>query len=180
MYDPPVPGSVRVMDAKRSAFKFSYRIPVMRDTADPEYAAIYGLFVCVVVGALIVFGQSSSTYTHILQTAGGVLVVLGVYLTSVNLRISRSEQYAGRLMTALGQLNSQSEAVRLGTIRLLEAMLVEVPFVTAEDRERVARYKRAVIEALDAISSQGETREAVLAREVSGAVVVSATDTAVS
>jgi hypothetical protein len=71
-------------------------------------------------------------------------------------------------MTALGQLNSQSEAVRLGTIRLLEAMLVEVPFVTAGDRERVPRYKGAVIEALDAISSQGETGEAVLAREVSG------------
>jgi hypothetical protein len=168
------------MNSKRSAFKFFDHIPIMRDTADPEYAGIYFLFMCAVAGALIVFGQSNSAYTHILQTAGGALVVLGVYLTSANLRISRSEQYAGRLMTAIGQLNSQSEAVRLGTIRLLEAILVEVPHVTTEDRERVNRYKRAVIEALDAISSQGGTREAVLARAVSDAVVVIVADTAVS
>ena len=180
MCDPPVPGSVRSMNSKRSAFKFCYHIPVMRDTADPEYAGIYFLFICAVVGALIAFGHGSSAYTHILQTAGGVGSSFGVYLTSVNLRISRSEQYAGRLMTAIGQLNSQSEAVRLGTIRLLEAILAEAPHVTTEDRERLNGYKRAVIEALDAISSQGGTREAVLARAVSGAVVVTVADTTVS
>src|ERR1700690_759141 len=102
------------MAPKKSAFKFSYHIPVLRDTADPEYAAIYFLFVCVVVGALVIFGRGNNAYTHILQTAGGVLVVLGVYLTSVNLRISRAEQYAGRLTAAIGQLDSGSEAVRLG------------------------------------------------------------------
>jgi hypothetical protein len=35
MCDPPMPGSVRLMKPKRSAFKFSYHVPVMRDTADP-------------------------------------------------------------------------------------------------------------------------------------------------
>jgi Arc/MetJ-type ribon-helix-helix transcriptional regulator len=136
--------------------------------------------VCAAVGALFAFGQSSSAYTRILQTAGGALVVLGVYLTSVNLRISRSEQYAGRLTTAIGQLDSQSEAVRLGTIRLLQAMLREAPHVTAEDRERLGRYKRAVIEALDAISSRGVTREAVLARAVSDAVAATLVDATAS
>ena len=43
----------------------------MRDTADPEYAGIYFLFICAVVGALIAFGHGSSAYTHILQTAEG-------------------------------------------------------------------------------------------------------------
>jgi hypothetical protein len=180
MCNPPTPGSVRPMKPKRSAFKFSYHVPVMRDTADPEYAAIYLLFVCAVVGALIAFGQSSSAYTRILQAAGGTLVVLGVYLTSANLRISRSEQYAGRLTTAIGQLDSQSEAVRLGTIRLLQAILGEAPHVTAEDRERLRRYKRAVIDVLDAISSRGVTREAVLARAVSDEVAVTLADTTVS
>ncbi len=164
------------MTPKKSAFKFFYHVPVMRDTADPEYAGIYFLFMCAVAAALLAFGQSSNAYTHILQTAGGALVVLGVYLTSVNLRISRSEQYAGRLITAIGQLDSQSEAVRLGTIRLLQAILVEAPHVTTEDRERLGGYKRAVKEALDVVSAQGEPREADLARTVSGAVA----DTAAS
>jgi hypothetical protein len=155
------------MESKKSrAFKFFDHVPVLRDTGDPEYAGIFLLFACAVAGALIVFGHSRSAYTDVLQTAGGVLVVMGVYLTTVSLRTSRSEQYAGRLMTAIGQLNSQSEAVRVGTIRLLEAILVEAPDVTTKDLERVGRYKRAVIAALDAISKPGETNEAALARDV--------------
>jgi hypothetical protein len=76
-------------------------------------------------------------------------------------------------MTAVGQLGSESEAVRLGTIRLLEAILLESPKVTTADRERVRRYKEAVIEALDAIAAQGDTREATVARRVSEQVAAS-------
>jgi hypothetical protein len=169
------------MNSKKSrAFKFFDHVPVVRDTGDPEYAGIFFLFVCAVAGALLIFGQSSNAYTDILQTAGGALVVMGVYLTTVSLRTSRSEQYAGRLMTAIGQLDSQSEAVRLGTIRLLEAILVEAPDVTTKDLERVDRYRRAVIEALDAISNPGEMSEVALAREVSSAVAVTLSDTPLS
>jgi hypothetical protein len=48
------------------AFKFFDHVPVMRDTGDPEYAGIFLLFVCVVVGGLIVFGHGNNAYTHVL------------------------------------------------------------------------------------------------------------------
>jgi hypothetical protein len=155
------------------AFKFFDHVPVIRDTGDPEYAGIFVLFACAVLIALIVLGNSNNAYTHVLQTAGGALVALGVYLTTVNLRSTRSEHYASRLMTAMGQLNSESEATRVGTIRLLEAMLVETPKVNTADRERLVRYKEAVVEALDVIAAQGETREADVARSVASTVAAS-------
>jgi hypothetical protein len=161
---------------KSRAFAFLRHVPVIRDTADPEYVGIFLLFMCVVVGALIAFGQSSSAYTKVLQTAGGVLVVLGVYFTVVNLRTSRVEQYVGRLIAAIGQLGSESKAVRLATIRLLEALVLEEPDVNVKDVERVARYKRAAIEALAAIARPDENTEVALAGEVSDAVASASSD----
>jgi hypothetical protein len=165
------------MNSRKSrAFKFFERVPVVRDTGEPQYAGIFFLFVCAVLGALIVLGHSTGSYSRVLQTAGGALVVLGVYLTIVGLRASRAEQYASRLMTAIGQLSSESEAVRLGTIRLLEALLVEAPELTGHDLARVARYKLAVIETLDAISRTDNANEAALALEVSRSVTVTVSD----
>jgi hypothetical protein len=79
-------------------------------------------------------------------------------------------------MTAMGQLSSESEATRVGTIRLLEAMLAETPKVNTVDRERLVRYKEAVVEALDVIAAQGETREANVARSVATTVAASLTE----
>jgi hypothetical protein len=167
---PQGPLTILMSPEKSRAFKFFDRVPVVRDTGDPEYAGILLLFVCSVGVALLILGGGSDAYTHVLQTAGGVLVVLGLYLTGVNLRTARSEQYAGRLMTAIAQLASESEAVRIGTIRLLEAMLIEAPNVTTEDRIRVERYKTAVVDALNSLGGESDTPAALLARQVSASV----------
>lgn len=152
------------MTKRRLAFKFFTQVPVIRDTGDPEYAGILLLFAGTVVAGLVLMGTHD--YTHVLQTAGGALVLLGLYFTGVNLRSARAEQYAARLISAIAHLASDSEAVRVATIRLLEAMLLEAPNVLSEEHARVTSYKQAVREALAVICDEGDTYAASAARAV--------------
>lgn len=151
---------------KSNAFKLFDRIPIIRDTNDPEYAGILLIFLCGVAVALLVFGNRADGYTRVLQTAGGLLVILGLYITGVNLRTSRLEQYASRVMTAIAQLDTDNEAVQMGIIRLLEAMLLEAPNVTTEDRIKVGRYRTAIVEALKSLADESDKPPALLARQV--------------
>jgi hypothetical protein len=76
----------------------------------------------------------------------------------------------------LGNWGSESKAVRLATIRLLEALVLEEPDVNVKDVERVARYKRAAVEALAAIARPDKNTEVALAGEVSDAVASASSD----
>jgi hypothetical protein len=152
--------------SKSRAFRFFDHVPGIRDTNDPEYAGILLVYVCIVVAALFVIGTRPNGYTHVLQTAGGFLVLLGLYITGVALRTGRLEQCTSRVMGAIAQLGTTNEAVQIGTIRMLEAMLYEAPNVTSEDRVKVQRYKTAIIDALESMGSSSDTSAAQLARRV--------------
>jgi hypothetical protein len=82
---------------KPRSLRFFARLPITRDAGDPEYAGVLLLFALIVGGGLLFLGGTSDAYGHVLQTAGGALVLLGLYFTGINLRWTRYEQYAGRL-----------------------------------------------------------------------------------
>lgn len=158
---------------KSQRFKFFDRVPGLRDTNDPEYAGVLLVYLCIVAAILILLGKRANGYTHVLQTAGGLLVLLGLYITGISTRTARLEQYASRVLGAIAQLDSTNEAVKIGTVRMLEAMLHETPNVTTEDRLKVQRYKTAIIDTLEALGNSGNMPSAKLAlRIVAGPVAV--------
>ncbi len=150
---------------KNPRFTVFDHVPGLRDANDPEYAGVLLLYVCVVAAILILLGKRANGYTHVLQTAGGLLVLLGLYITGINVRTARLEQYASRVMGAIAQLDTTNKAVEIGTVRMLEAMLHETPNVTTEDRLKARRYKTAIVDALESLSS-GDTPAAKLAKRI--------------
>jgi hypothetical protein len=151
------PGS-RETRAKVRSFRFFENIWLIGDTGDPETTGLLIIFATLVALALVaadvLLPHDRNAYSHVLQTAAGVVVLVGVYYTAANLRTAREEQYAARLATTIGQLGSETVAVRIGAIRLLEAMAWETPNVPTDARERVVARKKAILDVLTTVASE--------------------------
>jgi hypothetical protein len=114
---------------KARLFDLSSRIPLVRETADPWiFLVLSVLFVATAFAVVFpedVFAGDRDARSHVIQVAAGLLVVLGAYFTAVNIRESRNQQAFDRLCRVIDQLGVESEAVRVGAVRLLESIALE-------------------------------------------------------
>ncbi len=157
---------------KESIWGLTDRIPIVRETADPVMTTVLGL----VIGLTIVgvctphtfFPHDRNARTEVLQLAGGLLVVLGAYYTVLGITHRRAHEYLERLSKLIEQLGSPSQAVRLGTIRLLQSTAHEQPRFPRDSNTAQASAARqaAILDALAELSSEDESSVAHLAREV--------------
>jgi hypothetical protein len=149
----------------------STRIPLVRETADPWiFLALVGLVLVTTVALIFpdtVFSGDEDPRTHVIQVAAGLLVILGAYFTAVNIREVRAHQSFERLNLAIGQLESDSQAVRIGAIRLLESVALEkLDLPTSSAGEVSLARRRAIREALEALTLESQGPSVVVAREV--------------
>jgi hypothetical protein len=155
---------------KDRLFAFSERLPLIGRAADPFVAAALGLVVVLTLVFVAIPGQvfpeDHNARGHILQLAGGLIVVGGAYFAAVNLRSTRASQLADRLRATLGDLGSDSEAVRVGAIQLLEGMANEDPNLPKDTAGRAAvqAQRRAIYAALAAMVEEGGAASAEAAR----------------
>lgn len=149
----------------------STRIPIVRETADPWIFLMLAGLVLLTALALAfpdeVFSGDKDARTHVIQVAAGLLVILGAYFTSVNIREVRAHQSFERLHKVIGQLESESEAVRIGAIRLLESIALEKLDLPTGSAGEVTRARRkAIREALDAFARESQGPAVAVAQEV--------------
>jgi hypothetical protein len=157
---------------KERLFAICDRIPLVKEAADPIVATVLGLLaVLAVVGVSIpgeIFPHDSAARSHILQVAGGLVLLFGAYYVSINLRELRAQQYLERLAKNIELLGSPSQVVRIGAIRLLQSVALERPALPADSTTaRAARARRqAIREVLEAMSEAEDARTARLATTV--------------
>jgi hypothetical protein len=157
---------------KERLFGLSDRIPLVKEAADPIVAAVLGLLVVLaIVGISIpgeIFPHDNAARSHILQLAGGLILVLGAYYTSVNLRELRAHQYLDRLAKNIELLGAPNQAVRMGSIRLLQGIALERPALPVDSTTAGAASARrhAIREALETVSEADDARTAQLAATV--------------
>jgi len=149
----------------------STRVPIVRETADPWiFLMLVGLVLATILALIFpeqVFSGDRDPRTHIIQVAAGLLVILGAYFTSVNLREVRAHQSFERLCKTIGQLESDSEAVRIGAIRLLESLELEkLDLPTGSAGEVTSARRQAIREALEAFARESQGPAVAVAQEV--------------
>lgn len=106
------------------------RAPIVGESVDPVIAGILWLvlmlgIVGVALAGSVLFPHDKDARSHVIQLAGGVLLVLGAYFTVRNLMASQAQQYAERLRTTIAELDKSSPAVQRAAVNLLEAMAYE-------------------------------------------------------
>lgn len=147
-------------------------IPLIKETADPIVATVLSLVIVLTAMGLSfpgqIFPHDNAARSHVLQVAGGLVLIFGAYYASVNLREVRAQQYLERLARVIDQVGSPSEPVRLGSIRLLQGALLARPALPADSMSaKTAEARRlAMLEVLKAISREGDTPAACLADDV--------------
>lgn len=143
-------------------FEASKRIPVVGETVDPWiFLLLLGLAGSTTVGVMFageVFPNEpeKDARSHVIQLAAGLIVLLGAYFTAVNIREARAQQAFDRLSKVIDQLASESDAVRMGAIRLLEGLAMErldLPSGSYGHTARLAR-QNAIRDALGALASE--------------------------
>jgi hypothetical protein len=147
---------------KARLFDLANRMPIVGDTADPWIFLVLTALVAVATFGVLfpedVFPGDSDARAHVIQVAAGLLVILGAYFTAVNIREVRAQQAFDRLCKVIEQLGSGSEAVRLGSIRLLESIALEKLDLPSGSAGEMMRARRdAIREALASIA--GESAE---------------------
>lgn len=147
-------------------------IPLIKETADPIVATVLGIVIVVTALGISfpgrIFPHDSAARSHVLQVAGGLVLIFGAYYTSVNLREVRAQQYLERLARIIEQTGNPSEPVRLGSIRLLQGALLEKPALPADSMSAKTATARqnAMLEVLRAISKEGDSPASRLASDV--------------
>jgi hypothetical protein len=163
---------VRQQGAKARLFDVSTRIPLVRETADPWIFLVLAALVLATLFAVSfpgeVFPEDDDARTHVIQLAAGALVILGAYFTAVNIREARAQQAFERLCRVIDQLGSETEAVRLGALRMLESIALEELDLPGGSTEAVLdARRRAIGEALAAVArDSADLPCGALAREV--------------
>lgn len=141
-------------NSKDRLFSISERLPLLGGAADPFMAAVLGAFICVTLVAVEmpdrIFPGDKDARTHVLQLAGGLLVVGGFYFVAVTLRSTRAMQHADRLVTTIALLASADDATRIAAIRLLEAMAHPNPNFPKDNASHAmaAAQREAILDAL--------------------------------
>lgn len=162
----------RKVGLKAQLWSVTDRIPLVKETADPVVATALGLLVVVaIVGISIpstIFPHDRTARSHVLQLAGGLLVVFGVYYTALTIRDRRSHEYLERVATLIAQLASPSPAVQIGTIRLLQNAALEKPALPRDSISAEASVARrdAILDALGELSKQNNSSVSCLAQTV--------------
>lgn len=151
---------------KSRVYRASDRVPVLKEMADPVIAGCLGL---VVVAAAIglffagdLFPGDENPEATVLQTGGGLVLAIGVYFTAVNIRLARAAKHAEHIATVLGLLDTDREDVRVGAVKLLEAVGTEAPDVPgdiASRRAAVARHA-SIIAVLEEVAAAGRSPSA--------------------
>lgn len=115
-----------------------------------------------------VFPHDHDGRTHVLQIAGGLLVVLGVYYTSIALRDRRAHEYLERLATCIGQLDSACKATRVGAVRLIQGIALETPVLPSDSTTEgaLAARRSAIWDVLCEFSRDPDMDVAELATRV--------------
>jgi hypothetical protein len=154
-------------------FDLAGRIPIVRETADPWIFTVLLLLVGLATFGVLdpnsVFPGDDDARAHVIQVAAGFLVILGAYFTAVNLREVRAHQAFDRLCRAVDQLGSESDAVRIGAVHLLESLALErLDLPTGSAGEVMRAKKSAIFDALEVLAddpaagSSGERARQVL------------------
>jgi hypothetical protein len=157
---------------KERLFQWVNGLPVIGEVADPIVASVLGMLVVVTMVAIAipgsVFPHDHDARTHVLQIAGGLLVVLGVYYTSIALRDRRAHEYLERFATAIGQLDSGCKATRLGAVRLIQGVALEKPVLPSDSTTAgaLAARRKAIWDVLDQLSVDPDLDTATLATHV--------------
>jgi hypothetical protein len=114
---------------KKDAFeKWLATVPLLGDSEDPLLALVLWLLVGATFLSLFlatsIFTRESvgDARIHVLQTAGGVLVVLGTYTAVRTATMTRSRTASERLISTLALLDSGSEAAQIGAIAHLPTL----------------------------------------------------------
>jgi hypothetical protein len=146
-------------ELKARLFSLSTRIPLAKETADPWiFLVLVALVVVATVGVVFpedVFPGDEDARSHVIQVAAGFLVILGAYFTAVNIREARAQHAFDRLCKVIEQLGSESEAVRIGAIRLLESIALEKLDLPGGSTGRVMRARNdAIVEALGSVAQE--------------------------
>jgi hypothetical protein len=158
---------------KNVLFSISNRIPLLREAADPVIATVLWTLLIATAGAVAlpgeIFPHDHDARTHVLQIAGGLLLVLGAYATSIALRDRRATEYLTRLADAIGKLDSSTLPARAGTIRLVQSLALERPTLPSDSTTEGALSARraAIWDALCMIEGR-DPELAALAEQVLG------------
>jgi len=157
---------------KAKLFEASTFLPFVGETADPWIFLVLSALVAVTVAGValphVVFPRDRDARSHVIQVAGGLLVVLGAYFTAVNIREVRAQQAFERLCKVIEQLGDPSEHVRIGSVRLRESIALEDLDLTSGSMGDVRRARRnAIRDALVSVAGDQHKRgSADAARQV--------------
>jgi hypothetical protein len=156
---------------KHRLWRIPDHVPLVRETADPIVFSVLALFVVVAIAAFAlattILPHDHNSRSHILQLAAGLLLVFGAYYTSLAIRERRAEQYLNRLTELISQLESSSDAVRIGAIGLIKSLALETPALPSDSTTPVTREARAeaILGALDAVARENRPEVSPLAAE---------------
>ena len=163
------------MNARDRLYTSAEKLPLVGGAAYPFMAAALGVFVILTSVAVLipqyVFPGDKDARAHVLQLGGGLIVVGAFYFATVTLRASRAAQLADRIVATIALLGSESEAVPIGAVALLEDMSRENPNLPKDSVSRATNraQKRAILQAL-AAGEEGTRRSAVAARDHCAAI----------
>ena len=133
---------------------------------------VLGVLVALTIAGICIphtlFPHDQNARSEVLQIAGGLLVVFGAYYTILGIIHRRAHEYLERLGKLIEQLGSPSQAVRIGTIRLLQSTAHEQPRFPQDSSTAEASAARwdAILDALAELANEGESSVSRLAREV--------------
>jgi hypothetical protein len=151
-----VNGDRNLKDAIEEPFR---RVPVIKDAADPVVAGVLWLVVILTVAGValagtVIFPHDKDARSHIIQLAGGMIVILGAYFTARRLVAGQTQQYVERLGATLALLDSDHEATRIGAIKLLQGMAVEGAGLPRNSGgiESAGAWQAAIQQALKAVA----------------------------
>ena len=157
---------------KTRLFATINRAPIVGELADPIVASVLGTLVIITIVAIAlpsaVFPRDHDGRTHVLQIAGGLLVVFGVYYTSIAVRDRRAHEYLERLAACIGQLDSTCKATRVGAVRLIQGIALETPVLPSDSTTEGALTARrdAIWDVLCELSRDPDEDVAELATRV--------------
>jgi hypothetical protein len=144
-------------------------VPLIKDAGDPVVA---GLLLALLLAAIVclieandIFPSDHEARTHVIQAVGGIVVLLGAYFTANRLAFQRSQQRAEILSKLLDQIGSDNRAIRIGAIRLIERVVLELPRHRAAAVERRI-YEQAIRDALETLRER-EDCDQTTARAIS-------------
>jgi hypothetical protein len=134
-------------------------LPVLGGATDPAAGLILWIIAIVsgVAFALagdVFFQHDKDARSHVIQLAGGVIILFGAYFTARQLMNAQTQKYAERLSSTLEQLGSARMSVRISAIRLLQGMLLESHGLARDKSGRYieAAWKAAIRDALRAFA----------------------------